>query len=84
MPGEYVVMEWLTNDRGRLQKTVVRDFRTIERLIEKNGWQGWGMASEVANMQMHKIIEKVGGVPVNRDDKYVYFASKNRSLPCAV
>lgn len=73
LPAGMVCLQWITNDRGYLQKTVVKDLRAVERLIVENGWKAWAMASEVENVVMHKIIEKVGGVRVNKDDRYVYF-----------
>lgn len=80
LPDGLVWLRWLTNSRGYLQKTVVKDLFAVERMIVQNGWKAWGMSSEVENTTMHKILEKVGGVRVDKDDRYVYF---KKEFPCA-
>lgn len=73
LPELWVVVRWLTNQRGRLSKTVVKDLHRLDREIVKQGWRGWLCGSEPENTEMHRLIEKFGAERCGEAPDAVFF-----------
>ena len=69
----WLFIYWINNTIGFMPKRLVRDFRKMETLIRERGWKGWLMNSEKDHTQMHKMIEKVGGVKYDEHDDLLFF-----------
>jgi hypothetical protein len=70
----WVGLYWITNERGRLSKTMIKDVLKIERMI-LGGYpaKGWVCHSEHDHTGMHDVIRGMGGVEFNRDEQGLLF-----------
>lgn len=70
----WIFIFWITNDRGRLSKTLIRGVRWIEQMITRSTiWKGWVCNSERDHTEMHKVIERMGGRKCDEDPDLIFF-----------
>ncbi len=62
-PSKWVFVRWIQNKHGRLQKTLIKDLRYIERSIYESKLRGWFTDSEVGHKSFHKLLVKFGAIP---------------------
>lgn len=69
----YVFVYWKTNKLGHLPKSLIRGLKTLEDFIKTFKLNGWYCNSEEGHKDMHKIIERCGGVRCGDKDGFVWF-----------
>lgn len=76
LPNNYVFLAWLDNKHGRLQKTLIRGLRIVEKIIKEKRYDGWFTYSEGDHPIMHQIIKKLGAVCFSIDANNNYWFIK--------
>ena len=70
----WIFVFWITNDKGRLSKQMVKNLRMIEKAISANpALRGWICSSEREHAEMHKLIRKFGADDYGSDDEMLFF-----------
>jgi|SRR6185437_15414579 len=59
-PSKWVYCRWIQNERGRLQKSLIKDLNLMERAILKARWSGWFTDSEIGHTEFHRLLLKFG------------------------
>ena len=72
-PNNWVFVRWIQNERGRLQKSLIRDLARLETAILRMNLCGWFTWSELHHEQFHKLLQKFGAVPTEIKDGLLYF-----------
>lgn len=71
--GNWVFIYWRTNELGHLPVSFLKGVKQSEQLIVDNKYPGWICNSEKEHKEMHKIIERLGGVKYSEDPELVWF-----------
>jgi len=72
-PEGWVFLRWIDNEKGFLQKRLVKDLVYIEKYILDNHLKGWFTSSELDHRDFQMILHRVGGKVMAKDPSYVYF-----------
>lgn len=67
----WVVYEWLYP--GQRKFTAVKELRQMESAIREQGLTGWLTWSQSENTIMHSVLEKMGAICYERNDRALYF-----------
>lgn len=73
LPKNWLFLVWENNKIGRLPVSLVKNLKSMERIIKVNKWAGWVCNSEKEHEGMHKILKRVGAEVYDEDDEVFFF-----------